>query len=103
MARLCALDRRRRRTLALDPLLPRPAAHALNLNASRNHSKEYAMNEDQIKGKAKEIAGETQEHVGRALGNRDQEAKGHAKEMEGKVQKKVGDVEEAVKDVVKKP
>ena len=61
------------------------------------------MNEEQVKGKAKEIAGEAQEHVGRATGDRDQEAKGHAREVEGKLQKKVGDVEEAAKDIVKKP
>jgi uncharacterized protein YjbJ (UPF0337 family) len=61
------------------------------------------MNTDQIKGKLKEGAGEVQEHTGRALGNQDQEAKGHAREMEGKLQKKGGDVEEAAKDLTKKP
>lgn len=61
------------------------------------------MNEEQVKGKAKEVAGEVQEHVGRMVGSREQEAKGHAKEQEGKLQKKVGDVEQAAKDVVKKP
>lgn len=58
------------------------------------------MNKDQVKGKAKEIAGEIQEHTGRALGNAEQEAKGHATEMEGKVQKGYGDAKEAVKDAV---
>lgn len=58
------------------------------------------MNTDQVKGKAKEIAGEVQEHTGRALGNKEQEAKGHATEMEGKVQKGYGDAKEAVKDAV---
>lgn len=64
------------------------------------------MNENQVKGKAKEIAGEIQEHVGRATGNASQEAKGHAKEFEGKAQKQAGDVQEAVKDAandLKKP
>ena len=61
------------------------------------------MNDDQVKGKLKEGAGEVQEHVGRALGNREQEAKGHAREQEGKVQKKLGDLQQAAEDVVKKP
>jgi uncharacterized protein YjbJ (UPF0337 family) len=64
------------------------------------------MNKDQIEGKIKEGAGEVQEHVGRAVGSRDQEAKGHAREFEGKAQKKVGDLKEAAKeagDVLRKP
>jgi uncharacterized protein YjbJ (UPF0337 family) len=56
------------------------------------------MNKDQIKGKAKEIAGEIQEQTGRVIGSEEQEAKGHAREVEGKIQKKVGDVKEAVED-----
>lgn len=61
------------------------------------------MNTDQAKGKLKEAAGEVQEHVGRATGNREQEAKGHVHEQEGKVQKKVGDVKDAADKVVRKP
>jgi uncharacterized protein YjbJ (UPF0337 family) len=61
------------------------------------------MNENQVKGKLKEGAGEVQERTGRALGDAEQEAKGHAREMEGKVQKKGGDVEQAADDLVKKP
>jgi uncharacterized protein YjbJ (UPF0337 family) len=61
------------------------------------------MNENQVKGKLKEGAGEVQERTNRALGNTDQEAKGHAREVEGKLQKKAGDIEEAAKDIVKKP
>jgi uncharacterized protein YjbJ (UPF0337 family) len=37
------------------------------------------------------------------VGSTEQEAKGHAREMEGKVQKKTGDLEEAAKDIAKKP
>lgn len=59
------------------------------------------MNTDQIKGKAKEVAGEIREHAGRALGSKEQEAKGHAREQAGKVQKHIGDAKEAVEDVVK--
>jgi uncharacterized protein YjbJ (UPF0337 family) len=61
------------------------------------------MNKDQVKGKIKEAAGETQEQAGKLTGNTDQQAKGHAREFEGKAQKKMGDVEEGVKDIVKKP
>ena len=61
------------------------------------------MNTDQVKGKLKEAAGEAQEHLGRATGDKDQEAKGHAHEVEGKVQKKVGDVKDGVEQIVKKP
>ena len=58
------------------------------------------MNKDQVAGKIKEAAGEAQEHLGRAIGSKSQEAKGHATEMEGKIQKKVGDAEEAVDEAV---
>jgi uncharacterized protein YjbJ (UPF0337 family) len=61
------------------------------------------MNKDQVKGKLKEGAGETQEQLGKMTGSTEQEARGHAREQEGKVQKKMGDVKEAVKDVTKKP
>lgn len=61
------------------------------------------MNTDQVKGKLKEVGGEAQEHLGRATGDKDQEAKGHANEAEGKVQKKVGDVKDGVDQIVKKP
>ena len=59
------------------------------------------MNKDQVKGRIKEAAGETQEHLGRMVGSKEQEAKGHAREMAGKVQKNVGDAREAVKDAAK--
>ncbi|GAC1527446.1 MAG: hypothetical protein NVS2B4_04790 [Ramlibacter sp.] len=61
------------------------------------------MNTDQIKGKLKEVAGEAQEHLGRATGDKEQEPKGHAHEQEGKIQKKVGDVKDGVDQIVKKP
>jgi len=61
------------------------------------------MNKQQVKGKLKEAAGETQEHLGRLTGSEEQEARGHAREQEGKAQKKIGDLKEAAKDIVKKP
>jgi len=56
------------------------------------------MNKDQVKGRIKEAAGETQEHLGRLVGSKEQEAKGHAREVAGKVQKNVGDAREAAED-----
>ncbi|WP_298924044.1 CsbD family protein [uncultured Ramlibacter sp.] len=68
------------------------------------------MNKDQVKGRAKEAAGEVQEQFGKLVGSKKQEAKGHAREQAGKVQKTVGDTREAiedaaddVKDAYKKP
>ena len=57
------------------------------------------MNQDQIKGKAKDIGGKIQEGVGNAVGSSEQQAKGQSKQVEGKVQEKLGDAkEEIVKD-----
>lgn len=58
------------------------------------------MNSDHIKGKAKEVAGEIQEHAGKLFGSKEQEVKGHIKEMEGKLQQKRGDVKDAVEEAV---
>ena len=49
------------------------------------------MNRDQVKGRAKEVAGKIEKNVGRATGSAKTEAKGLAKEVAGKVQKTVGD------------
>ena len=56
------------------------------------------MNKDQVKGGAKEAAGEVQEQFGKVIGNKEQQAKGHAREIAGKVQKKVGNVEQKIDD-----
>jgi uncharacterized protein YjbJ (UPF0337 family) len=63
--------------------------------------KVHLMNKDQVKGKIKEVAGEAQEHTGKAIGSTEQQAKGHAREFEGKAQKAVGDVKENLKDASK--
>ena len=55
------------------------------------------MNEDQIKGKAKDIGGKIQDKVGEAVGSREQQSKGIANQAEGKVQEKAGDVKDIVK------
>jgi uncharacterized protein YjbJ (UPF0337 family) len=54
------------------------------------------MNEDQIKGKAKDIGGKVQEEFGKAVGSTEQQAKGLANQVEGKVQEKVGDAKDIV-------
>ena len=61
------------------------------------------MNENQVKGTAKDIAGKVQETVGQAVGSKDQQAKGLSKQVEGKGEKTLGDAKEVVKDAVKKP
>ena len=50
------------------------------------------MNRDQVKGRAKEMAGKVQRKVGEVLGNPKHQVKGLAKEIEGKVQGFVGEV-----------
>jgi uncharacterized protein YjbJ (UPF0337 family) len=54
------------------------------------------MNDDQIKGKAKDIGGKVQEEVGKVVGSSEQQAKGLSNQAEGKVQEKYGDVKDAI-------
>ncbi|MCC6070113.1 CsbD family protein [Massilia sp. GCM10020059] len=56
------------------------------------------MNKDQVKGKAKEVAGKIQKNVGDAVGSSEQQLKGMKNQAEGNIQQKAGDVKEAVKD-----
>ena len=60
------------------------------------------MNRDQVKGKAKDIAGKVQQKVGEVTGSASQQVKGVGKQIEGKVQKGVGDATEALKDSERK-
>ena len=53
------------------------------------------MNRDQVKGRAKEVAGKVEKNAGRAAGSVRTEAKGLAREAAGKVQKAVGDARNA--------
>jgi len=55
------------------------------------------MNDDQIKGKAKDIGGKIQEKVGEVTGNRQTQREGQSKQVEGKVQEKAGDVKDIFK------
>ena len=54
------------------------------------------MNQDQIKGKAKDIGGKIQEEVGKVVGSSEQQAKGLGKQVEGEVQEKAGDLKDAI-------
>jgi uncharacterized protein YjbJ (UPF0337 family) len=65
------------------------------MNHPATRSKEIAMNSDQMKGRAKEVAGKIEKNVGRAVGSTKTEAKGVVKEVEGKFQKAVGDARNA--------
>jgi uncharacterized protein YjbJ (UPF0337 family) len=56
------------------------------------------LNENQVKGTVKNIAGKIQAEAGKLVGNREQQAKGLQKQVVGKAQKHLGDVKEVVKD-----
>ena len=59
------------------------------------------MNRDQVKGKAKDIAGKVQRKVGEATGNVEQQVKGGARQVEGKLQKGAGDAQQAAENANK--
>jgi uncharacterized protein YjbJ (UPF0337 family) len=54
-------------------------------------------NEEQRKGKAKDIGGKFKEEAGDLTGNDDMKREGQADQAEGKLQKGAGDVKESVK------
>lgn len=55
-------------------------------------------NEDQVKGKAKDIGGKIKEEAGDAVGNDKMKRDGQADQAEGKVQKGVGDAKDKLSD-----
>lgn len=55
------------------------------------------MNKDQVKGKAKDIAGRVQRQAGEWTGSNEEQAKGTARQAEGKIQNAWGNVKDAVK------
>lgn len=59
------------------------------------------MNKDQVKGKAKEVAGKIQETFGDAINSPEQKLKGLVKQVKGKVQKGFGDTKQAVDEAAK--
>jgi uncharacterized protein YjbJ (UPF0337 family) len=60
--------------------------------------RKFIMNKDQVKGTAKNLAGQLQEEAGKLVGSTHQQVKGLNKQSEGKAQKSLGDVKEVVKD-----
>jgi len=59
------------------------------------------MNKDQIKGKAKNIAGKVQEQAGKLVGSKEQQVKGLSKQIAGKAQESYGDVKQSAEDLNK--
>ena len=57
------------------------------------------MNNDEVKGKAKDIAGRVERQAGEWTGDKEAQVKGAATQVEGKVQNAWG----KAKDAVKKP
>jgi uncharacterized protein YjbJ (UPF0337 family) len=57
------------------------------------------MDSDEIKGKAKDIAGRAERQVGEWTGDEDAQAEGTAKQAEGKVQNAWGKVKDKAEDV----
>jgi len=55
------------------------------------------MNDDRVKGKAKDIAGRVERQVGEWTGDTEAQVKGAAKQAEGKVQNAWGKAKDAVK------
>ena len=55
------------------------------------------MNKDEVKGKAKDVAGRVQRQAGEWTGSDKAQAKGAAKQVEGKVQNAWGKVKDAAK------
>ena len=53
---------------------------------------ETIVNEDQVKGRAKEAKGKVKEVAGKIIGNKTQETKGKVEKTVGKVQKDLGDL-----------
>ncbi len=56
------------------------------------------MNKDEIKGKAKDVAGRVERQVGEWTADPEKQAHGAAKQAEGKVQNAWGKVKDAAKD-----
>jgi len=62
----------------------------------------FAMNDDQVKGRADQLKGTIKEKTGQVIGNPDLENEGTADKVSGKVQSTVGDAKEKVKDAIDK-
>jgi uncharacterized protein YjbJ (UPF0337 family) len=57
------------------------------------------MNDNEVKGNAREIKGKVEKEVGNVTGNERIQAHGEAEEVKGKVQKEAGHVQSKAKNV----
>jgi uncharacterized protein YjbJ (UPF0337 family) len=55
------------------------------------------MNNNELKGKGKQIEGQVREGVGKLTGNEAEQAKGKIEQVEGKVQQGIGKIKKASK------
>jgi uncharacterized protein YjbJ (UPF0337 family) len=69
--------------------------------ANVNRSKKMGINKDQVAGRAKEVAGNVKEAVGKVIGSDKLEVKGKIEKDTGLVQAKVGDIKKEVHDATK--
>ena len=60
------------------------------------------MDNDRIKGAAKEVKGSIKEAVGKVTGNRETEHEGIAEKVVGKVQRKIGEAKDDVREALDK-
>ncbi|MBM3117850.1 CsbD family protein [Jeongeupia naejangsanensis] len=60
------------------------------------------MDRNQVKGIAKEIAGQVQEKAGKLLGNKSLQTKGLIRQVAGKAEKELGGVREILNNSVHK-
>jgi uncharacterized protein YjbJ (UPF0337 family) len=67
----------------------------LAVRLNRRSKERNRMNENQVKGTAKDVAGKAQEKLGDITDNGTQQAKGLARQAEGKVQKGIGNVQQS--------
>jgi uncharacterized protein YjbJ (UPF0337 family) len=65
-------------------------------------AQEDSVDKDEIKGKAKDVAGRVERQVGEWTGDKDAQAEGTAKQAEGKVQNAWGKTKDAVRDAADK-
>jgi uncharacterized protein YjbJ (UPF0337 family) len=54
-------------------------------------------NDDQEKGKRKQVEGQVREGVGRLTGNKTEQVKGKIQQVEGKVQEEIGNIKKKSK------
>jgi uncharacterized protein YjbJ (UPF0337 family) len=96
---------------SVDPADPRPKPRALNREAAsvceevveqKLIPEEIVMNEDQVKGKVKDVAGRVERQAGEWTGDPEKQVQGALKQAEGKLQNAWGNAQEDGKKAVEK-